>query len=78
VPDEEAESGIPVGPPDVVDAIGLPEPQATRLHNAFFDHKLWNAHIVRQNPKLLFGLLQSVLKVDVHKIMEAFSELERS
>jgi hypothetical protein len=77
VPDAEAEKGIPIGPPDVVEELGLPEPFATNLHNALFDHKMWNIHVVRKNPKLLFGILQRIIRVDVHKLMEAYAKLEK-
>lgn len=76
VPDSEAPKGVPVGPPDIVDFLEWPEPLATRLHNALFDHELWDVHVVRKNPKLLFGMLQRVLKVDVAILMEAFRNLE--
>lgn len=75
--DSEAEKGIPIGPPDVVDHLGWPDPLATRLHNALFDHQLWDVHVARKNPKLLFGMLQRVLKVDVQILMEAFRNLEK-
>ena len=77
VPDSEADKGILIGPPDVVDNLGLHEPLATRLHNELFANKLWNIKIVRRQPKLLFGILHRVLKVDVHRLMSAYMELER-
>jgi len=77
IPDSEAERGILIGPPDVVDALDLYEPLATRLHNELFANKLWTVKDVRRNPKLLFSIFQRVLKVDVHKLMGAYMELER-
>lgn len=77
VPDEDAEMGIPIGPSEVVDKLGLPEPFATRLHNMFFDYQLWDIKEVRKKPKILFHLLQRALKVDVQLLMDAFRELER-
>lgn len=77
VPDSEAEKGILIGPPDVVDVLGLYEPLATRLHNELFVNKLWTVKEVRRNPKLLFSIFQRVLKVDVHRLMSAYMELER-
>jgi len=62
---------------DVVDVLGLYEPLATRLHNELFANKLWTVKEVRRNPKLLFSIFQRVLKVDVHKLMGAYMELER-
>ncbi len=77
VPDSEADKGVPIGPPDVVDELGLPDPFATRLHNALFQHGLWNVNIVRNKPKILFSILQQTLKVDVQLLMEAFRKLEK-
>jgi len=77
VSDSEASKGVLIGPPDVVDALGLHEPLATRIHNELFANKLWNVHIVRRQPKLLFGILQRILKIDVHRLMSAYMELER-
>lgn len=75
--EKDAEMGVPVGPPDVVEALGLPEPFATRLHNMLFDHQLWSLKAVRKKPKLLFHILQRALKVDIQLLMHAFRELER-
>lgn len=77
-PDEDVELGIPVGPPDIVDAIGYPEPFATRLHNALFDHELWTIRDIRKNPKILQSLLMRVLKVDIQILMDAMRETERN
>lgn len=77
VSDSEAAKGVPIGPPDIADFLEWPEPLATRLHNALFDYELWDVHVARKNPKLLFGMLQRVLKVDVQILMEAFRNLEK-
>ncbi|KKM90673.1 hypothetical protein LCGC14_1236270 [marine sediment metagenome] len=77
VPDSDADKGVPIGPPDVVDELGLPDIFATRLHNALFQHGLWNVNIVRKRPKILFSILQQTLKVDVQLLMEAFRKLEK-
>lgn len=78
VVEADAEMGIPIGPPDVVDELGLPEPFATRLHNMLFDYQLWNIQEVRKKRKILFHLLQRALKIDVQILMDAFRELERN
>jgi len=77
VPESEAHKGVPIGPPDVVDELGLPEPFATNLHNQLFNQQLWNINIIRKRPNILFGVLQRVLKVDVHRLMEAYGQLEK-
>ncbi len=78
VPESEAEKGVPVGPPDVVDELGLPEPFATRLHNNLFRHQLWTIKEVRKKPKTLFNALQVTMKTDVHALMAAYMDLERN
>lgn len=75
--DEEAASGIPVGPPDVVDDLGLPEPIATRLHNQLHSRGLWNYSDVRKRPGAVQGALQSALQVDVQMLAEAFQRYEQ-
>lgn len=74
---EEAPQGMPVGPPDVVDHIGLPEPIATRLHNLLHKRELFTIDDVRKRPKVLFGVLQMALKVDVNILMEGYREAGR-
>ena len=76
-PMEEAPMGMPVGPPDVVDYIGLPEPLATRLHNLLHERELFTIDDVRKRPRVLFGVLQSALKVDVNILMEGYREAGR-
>lgn len=78
VPDEDASKGIPIGPPDIVDELELPEPLATRLHNLLFRNKLWSATEVRKQPELLASALRSALRVDVQELMQAYIDLERS
>lgn len=77
VPESEIDKGIPVGPPDVVDSLGLPEPLATRIHNKLFEKQIWNATEARKQPNVLQGILRSALMLDVHRLMEAFVDLDR-
>lgn len=76
-PDSEAEKGIPVGPPDVVDYLGLPEPMATEIHNKLFDYKLFSAKDVARNPTQLHSIIQSTLKLCVARVMDAYRNLDR-
>ena len=76
-PDDEAPMGIPIGPPDVVDAIGLPEPFATRLHNLLHKRGLFDVKTVRRTPQALQSAIQSAIKVDVHVLMQAYLESEK-
>ena len=77
-PDEQAPVGIPVGPPDVVDDLGLPPETATRLHNALFRHGLWNAAIAAKNANLLMQAVLSTFKIDAQVLQEAFYKLEKT
>lgn len=70
--DDEAELGIPVGPPDIVDALSLPEEFATRLHNELFKRELFNLEAVTRDPRALTAALQAAYRLDVQKLHEAF------
>jgi hypothetical protein len=72
VSDSEAESGIFVGPPDVVDELDLPEPFATRLHNELYRRKLHTTADLggRSNP--LLGALQKAFRVDQVSLVRAY------
>jgi hypothetical protein len=76
-PDSEAEKGIPIGPPDVVDALGLPEPMATEIHNKLFEHKIFTAKDAARNPQKLHSVIQSTFKLCTARMMEAFRNLNR-
>lgn len=73
----EAEMGIFIGPPDIMDSLGLPEDLGTRLHNILFDKKLFTNADVKKRPKALFGVLQQALKVDAQRLHEAFVNYEQ-
>lgn len=77
-PDEDAPMGIPIGPPDVVGHLGLPEPLATRIHNLLHERGLWSTKEVRANDGALFGVLQSALRVDVHVLFQGYIESEKT
>lgn len=73
--DEGDPSGayIVIGPPEgIVDALELPEPFATRLHNILFNRGLLTYEDVVRNPKQLNGALQEVISLDVQKLQEAY------
>jgi hypothetical protein len=76
-PDEDAPMGIPVGPPDVVDHLGLPEPLATRLHNLLHERGLFDVKILRKRGNVLMGVWQTALRVDLNRLHQAFLESER-
>lgn len=74
--DDEAPDGVPIGPVEVADALGLPEPQATRLHNALHRRGLWTLREAKRQPAALQGALQAALNMDVQLLMKAFADFE--
>lgn len=74
-PVENYQYGIVVGPPvDLVDNLGLPEPVATRLHNAFYMRGFLSYLNVVQRKQDLFSAWQSALNVDTETILEGFKK----
>jgi len=76
VPDSEAIKGIPIGPPDIVDALGLPEPFATRLHNELHRRSLWNIREIKRRPGALTAALQATLRVDFQTLSNAYHKVD--
>jgi len=75
---ERAPTGIPVGPPDVVDAMGLTEPLATRLHNELFARGLFTADDARRKPSELQAAILAAAKVDAQTVYKAYVETEEA
>lgn len=74
---EEGTLVIPIGPPErVVDVLGLPEPFATKLHNALHARGLLTYADVAKGPKSVQGALQEILQVDVGLLVEAYYKYE--
>lgn len=68
---------IIIGPPEgLCDLLELPEPFATRLHNALYERNIFNYHDAAKAGNGMIGVLQEVLLVDAQKLLEAFSKLE--
>ena len=69
---------IPIGPPiDLVDKLELPEPFATKLHNALHQRGILSYQGVVKNPKSVQGALQEVLNLDVQRLTEMFYRYEQ-
>jgi hypothetical protein len=69
---------IIVGPPEgLVDKLKLPEPFATRLHNALYDRHLFN-YSAASKGNVLIGVLQETLLLDAQNLLQAFSEFENT
>lgn len=77
VPDDEAPQGVPVGPPAVADALGLPEETGTRLHNELHRRKLFTLRDVRRRPGDVHAALMSALRLDTQRIEEQYALLDR-
>lgn len=75
--DEEAQLGIPVGPPPIVDFLGIQEPLATQLHNELHRRGIWNEKIIRKNPGALLGAIQAVMQVNSQIIHKAYIEYDK-
>lgn len=75
-PVDQAALGVPVGPPNIVDLLGFPEPFATNFHNQLFMRKLFCADDIRKNAQGLQGAILSALAVDVSSVYEAYIQLE--
>jgi len=75
--DDQADLGIPVGPPDVVDALGLPEPLATRLHNQLHRRGVFTLADARKHPGNLTGALHSAMKIDAQLLLQAYISHEK-
>lgn len=73
---DQVNIGIPVGPPDVVDALALPEPYATNLHNQLFMRNLFSANDVRKNAAALQGAIMAAMSADVSSLYQAYVDLE--
>lgn len=77
-PDADAPHGAIVGPPPVVDALGLPEPVATRLHNELHRRGLFRLQDIQRRPGDVQAALQAALRIDVVTIVNECAALERS
>jgi len=76
-PDEQKGAYIIIGPVEgLVDALGLPEPFATRLHNILYERGILKYEDARK-PHVLIGALQEAYNVDAQLILEKFSEFEK-
>lgn len=77
-PDSDAARGALIGPPPVADDIGLPEPQATRLHNELHRRGLYRLRDVQRRPQDVQAALMAALGLDMQRIAQAYQALEQS
>lgn len=77
-PDEQSGAHVIIGPPEgLVDAMGLPEPFASNLHNILFDRRLFTYKDIAASQKIAFGVLQEAMAIDVQKLVEAYLNYEK-
>lgn len=73
-----AGNDIIIGPPEgLVDALNLPEPFATTLHNILYNRGLFNSKEVGKDPRALIGALQEAMNLDMQRLTEAFLNYEK-
>lgn len=76
-PDEQAGAFVVVGPPEgLVDALGLPEPFATNLHNILYERSIFTYGDAAKKNAIL-GALQAALQIDAQKLTEEFLKYEK-
>ncbi len=72
---QDGDRRVIVGPPEgLVDAMGLPEPIATNLHNALYRRRIFTYREAQH--KGIQGALQEALQLDVQRLTEVFLTYE--
>lgn len=74
--DEQAAMGAPIGPPDLDDVLGWPEPFASRLHNLLFERGIISAEDAKRHPQVVQGAVLAAFKADAQVVIQAFQEIE--
>lgn len=75
---QDGDARIIVGPPEgLVDALNLPEPFATNLHNSLYGRRLFNYRTVTAQHKSLQGALQEAMNLDIQRLTEAYFNFEK-
>jgi len=74
--DLDAPDGIPIGPPDVVDCLTLPEEVKAKVHNELFYREVWSFKTAARG-NILQEALGSALSIDASRLLEAYKSLEK-
>ncbi len=69
--EDMAESGIPVGPPDLSE-LELPLEMEVKLNNQLYDRNLFTLADVRRRPEDIGAALKAVLRIDVLRIKSLY------
>lgn len=76
-PDEQAGAYIVIGPPEgLVDALELPEPHATKLHNILYDRQIFTFEDASRRG-VLTGVLQELFALDTQLLLEKFNDYRK-
>jgi len=73
--DEDAEIGIPVGPPPM-EGLSLPECAAVVLHNELHDRGIFTLRDAIRNRPQIQAALMAALKVDAETVMAQYRATE--
>jgi len=71
-PDDMAQFGILIGPPDCLDLLDYPEQFTTRLHNELFHRRLYTLEDINHRRVDAQAAIQSALRVDTENIIRAY------
>jgi hypothetical protein len=63
-------------PPGLVDALGLAEPVATRLHNELHRRALWRLRDAQRRPQDVQAALMAAIRNDLQSIVGQYATLE--
>lgn len=80
MPDEQAHVGVPVGPPDLVDAIVdgySPREFAVRLHNELHDRGVLTSRDARRDPGTVVAALMRAHLKDAMWLIETWERIEQ-
>lgn len=70
-PEEEAQKGILIGPPEI-ESLGLSEEATVRLHNELFERGILTPKDALRGRDQIMYALQATFKVDVDRIVELY------
>lgn len=75
VPESDAAMGLVIGPPPL-DDLDLPDDVATRLHNQLHARAIFTLRDAKARRQDIQGAIQAAIKLDVQKIVDAYTAHE--
>lgn len=70
-PEDQAEKGIPLGPPPL-DSLGLPIRVEVALNNALFDRGIYSEGDARARFPELISALTAAYRADAHRLLQVY------